>query len=140
MQQIERSNYDKAQGLKENINRHVNYPPDMMRLPTVEIILKAAIIPLDFLRTFSKLRNFKRFFINLKACFFLAQVIDIIVILLTDLSSTWQHYLDQELTHSSFPKASMFLYPSICNLLLGTLVILLYYFVYYFTLSLAGLE
>lgn len=61
----------------------------MMRLPTVEIILKAAIIPLDFLRTFSKLRNFKRFFINLKAWFFLAQVIDIIVILLTDLSSTW---------------------------------------------------
>lgn len=71
MWQIERGNYDKAQVLKKNVNRHVNYLRYVMHLFIAENILKPAVKPVEFLRIFSHLRNFRRCFSNFKSLFFL---------------------------------------------------------------------
>lgn len=100
MWQIERGNYDKAQVLKQNVNRHVNYLPYAMHLMIAENILKTAVKPVKFLRTFSHLRNFRRCFNNFKSLFSCPHHITHWPVTIT--ASSPRCYMEQEITDFDF--------------------------------------
>lgn len=64
-----RGNYYKTQVLKQNVKRHVNYLPYVTHFLIAENILKTAVKPVEFLRTFSHFMNFRRRLNNFKSFF-----------------------------------------------------------------------